>query len=74
MPGGADQLGKIRPDPAIPKARVERIASLIPGAKPSTKAPAVLSRNVGVNEIEPVLNQFLEALGETIQAIGASVG
>lgn len=70
----SDQLQTIGADKGIAARWVASVADLVPGVHPSPKDPAVLSRNIKLHEIEPVLNEFIERLGETIEAILSTAG
>lgn len=68
------QLEKISSDKKIAADWIVSLSSLVPGVQPSAKDPDGLSRFISVEEIEPVLDDFVEQLGETIEAIQSSRG
>lgn len=70
----SDQLETIGADKTIATKWVSMVANLVPGVKPSSNDPSGLSRSISIKELEPVLDDFVECLQETITAIRTSVG
>jgi hypothetical protein len=63
------QLRTIGLSKKIAKEWVNSIVNLIPGVQPHPKYSDSLSRNVKMNEIEKIFDEFLECLRETIAKI-----
>jgi hypothetical protein len=70
----SSQLENVGADASIAESWLGAIERLVPGVGRSIKDPDALSRNIAIAEIEPVLDDFLDSLGETIEAIRTSVG
>jgi len=70
------QLQGIGLDSRIAEQWVESVADLVPGVERNTdpRYPDWLSRNITVAEIEPVLDDFVDRLRETIEAIRSGAG
>ncbi|MCL0034965.1 hypothetical protein M1N21_03540 [Dehalococcoidia bacterium] len=68
------QLESIGSDKGIAANWVASVVNLVPGVQPGPKYPDELSRNISVEEIEPLLDDFIERLGETIEAIRSAAG
>lgn len=68
------QLESIGSDKGIAANWVASVANLVPGVQPSPKYPDGLSRSISVEEIEPLLDDFIERLGETIETIRSTAG
>lgn len=68
------QLENIGSDKQIASDWIASLSSLVPGVQPGPKDPDGLSRNITAGEIEPVLDDFIERLGETIEAIRSTAG
>lgn len=64
-----EQLESIDSDKKIAIKWVASIADLVSGVQPRLNSPHELSRNIGVEEIEPRFDDFIERLGETIESI-----
>lgn len=68
----SEQLEKIGLDKSIATKWIEDLAGLVPGVEPHTTQPDTLSRNIKVEELEPVLDVFIERLSNTIDEIQRS--
>ena len=68
----SEQLEKIGLDKSIATKWIEDLAGLVPGVEPHTTQPDTFSRNIKVEELEPVLDVFIERLSNTIDEIQRS--
>ena len=66
LPGQLETVGIER---RIGVEWVRTVASRFPGVEPSDSDPSALTRYVTLRELGPVLDDFVEQLGETIEAI-----
>ena len=65
----SEQLEKIDVDKTIATKWIQDLAGLVPGVEPNATQPDTLSRDIRVEEVEPVLDKFVTLLGNTINAI-----
>lgn len=70
----AGQLESIGFDKRIATNWVSSLANLVSGVHLNPKYPDVLSRSIGVEEIESQFDDFIEILGETIERIQNTAG
>lgn len=72
--GLAGQLETVGSDKKNATNWVSSVANLVPGVQTRPKYPDALSRSIGVEEIESLLDDFIESLGKTIEMIERTAG